>query len=239
MSHAKHFSVCSITLAVLLVGSACQSNQLYAQAGLRESLEQLDINGDGRIEPREITPLARPYLERICRERRIGLNEPVEIDRLQEAARVYYALKNGVAGNNVRPQSRARSSRLVLIPIGPSFRNSDSPRFDIPIQAKISTRPTARCVGMTATRTASLILPKRHVQSGLIETRSTMTSIMMVDSVAWNLCNATRDGVYFPMTQRSLSRSHVELVVRFKRPGRIVLSSVLRRLTELPAVITT
>jgi subtilisin-like proprotein convertase family protein/Ca2+-binding EF-hand superfamily protein len=80
---------------------------LYAQAGLRESLERLDRNQDGRLQPSEITPLARPYLERITKERRIRLDESVDIDDLREAARIYYALQNGVAGNRVRPETRS------------------------------------------------------------------------------------------------------------------------------------
>ncbi|MDA0285395.1 MAG: proprotein convertase P-domain-containing protein [Planctomycetota bacterium] len=79
------------------------SRQVHAQAGLRGSLERLDTNQDGRIDPGEITPLARPYLERIARERRMQLDRPNDIATLQEAARIYYALRNGVAGGNVRP----------------------------------------------------------------------------------------------------------------------------------------
>ncbi|NQV23413.1 MAG: calcium sensor EFh, partial [Rhodopirellula sp.] len=64
--------------------------QACAQAGLRESLERLDRNQNGLIDPNEITPLARPYLERITKERRMDLDRPNEIKKLQEAARIYY-----------------------------------------------------------------------------------------------------------------------------------------------------
>ena len=89
-------------LMILLAGSA------FGQAGLRESLELLDRDEDGYIDPDEITPLSRPYLERIARARRLSLERPNRIDRLQEAARLYYALQNGVSSESVRP-SRERS----------------------------------------------------------------------------------------------------------------------------------
>ena len=39
------------------------ANHGMAQSGLRESLEKLDRNQNGEIDPDEITPLARPYLD--------------------------------------------------------------------------------------------------------------------------------------------------------------------------------
>ncbi len=54
-----------------LIGTSLFCDQLYAQAGLRDSLVRLDKNQDGEISPDEITPLARPYLERITRARRM------------------------------------------------------------------------------------------------------------------------------------------------------------------------
>ena len=102
-----------VPVAVLL-GSLLTAQQSYGQAGLRESLERLDRNQNGLIEPKEITPLARPYLERITKERRIDLDRPNEIHKLQEAARVYYALANGVAGKRVLPQGGG-----TVLPFGP------------------------------------------------------------------------------------------------------------------------
>jgi subtilisin-like proprotein convertase family protein len=102
------------TCAMLIVSFAESTQQVFAQAGLRESLERLDRNQNGTIEPSEITPLARPYLERITKERRIDLNRPIEIHKLQEAARVYYALANGVAGKRVRPEGGG-----TITPFGP------------------------------------------------------------------------------------------------------------------------
>ena len=81
----------------------CVEVTAYGQAGLREALERLDTNKDGYIERDEITPLARPYLERITRERRISLDgKPVEIHELQEAARIYYAVRNGASDDFIR-----------------------------------------------------------------------------------------------------------------------------------------
>ncbi len=88
----------------LLVANAVCVQQLFAQAGLRESLERLDRNENGEIEPDEITPLARPYLERVAKARRMSLDRPNRIDRWQEAARTYYATKNGVYGKEVDPE---------------------------------------------------------------------------------------------------------------------------------------
>ncbi|NNE00840.1 MAG: calcium sensor EFh [Pirellulaceae bacterium] len=90
-------------VAGLLLG--CLANSpLYAQSGLRESLERLDRNENGEIDPDEITPLSRPYLERVAEARRMSLERAYAIDKWQEAARIYYALQNGVAGKTVRPE---------------------------------------------------------------------------------------------------------------------------------------
>ncbi len=91
------------TALVLLVGSTAR-----AQSGLRESLEKLDRNQNGNIDPDEITPLARPYLERVARVRRMSLDRPNPVDRWQEAARIYYANKNGVQGKDVDPEGEAK-----------------------------------------------------------------------------------------------------------------------------------
>jgi subtilisin-like proprotein convertase family protein len=97
----------SLVCVVILSGNSFVGDQLFAQSGLRESLERLDTNQDGRIDPDEITPLARPYLERIMRARRMPIDRPNEIDKLQEAARAYSALKNGVSGRDVRPEGES------------------------------------------------------------------------------------------------------------------------------------
>lgn len=90
-------------LALMALGLG-QCRIACAQAGLRESLERLDTNGDGEIEPDEITPLSRPYLERIAESRRLSLARPNPIDKLQEAARIYFAKQNGVVRQEVRPE---------------------------------------------------------------------------------------------------------------------------------------
>lgn len=92
-----------------------QGNVAYAQAGLRESLERLDTNENGEIEPDEITPLSRPYLERIAESRRMSLDRPNQIDKLQEAARIYFAKQNGVANDDVRPE---RAGQLRTFGVG-------------------------------------------------------------------------------------------------------------------------
>ena len=94
----------SLVCLVILMSSTLSSKSASAQAGLRESLERLDRNQNGMIDPDEVTTLARPYLERITAARRMSLQRSNRIDQLQEAARVYYALQNGVAGERIRPE---------------------------------------------------------------------------------------------------------------------------------------
>lgn len=89
---------------IVVACSVGQCRTASAQAGLRESLERLDTDGDGEIAPEEITPLSRPYLERIAESRRMSLARPNPIDKLQEAARIYFAKQNGVARDEVRPE---------------------------------------------------------------------------------------------------------------------------------------
>ncbi len=100
--------------------------QLTAQSGLRESLERLDTDHDGEIEPEEITPRARPYLERITRARRMSLERDNDIASLQEAARVYYALQNGVAGREIDPEDDS-----TVLPFGPQRDEPLIPEFGL------------------------------------------------------------------------------------------------------------
>ena len=106
-----------IVLLVLLLNALAMDQIALGQGGLRESLELLDRNDNGMIEPDEITTLSRPYLERIARARRLSLDRPNPIGKYQEAARVYYAQRNGVRGEDVDPEEE-RSVR--------SFRPRDN-----------------------------------------------------------------------------------------------------------------
>lgn len=89
-------SLCLLTLAICPVPG-------FGQAGLRESLERMDRDQDGMIDPEEVTVLSRPYLERILKGRssRDPFERPIPISKIQQAARIYFALKNGVAGTRV------------------------------------------------------------------------------------------------------------------------------------------
>jgi Ca2+-binding EF-hand superfamily protein len=118
----------SVICTALVLGNGCLCPQLYAQAGLRKSLERLDTNHDGVIDPEEITSLARPYLERIVRSRRMSLDRPNDIDELQEAARVYSALRNGVSGRDVR--SEGENS---ITSFGPQPGVALVPEFGLPV----------------------------------------------------------------------------------------------------------
>ncbi len=95
-----------LVLAASAISLACMvanASVCHAQAGLRETLDAMDRNENGKLEPEEITPLARPYLERVAKARRMDMERPNEVSKWQEAARIYYALVNGVAGKSVRP----------------------------------------------------------------------------------------------------------------------------------------
>lgn len=116
----------SLVCVAALLGNSLSSHQLYAQAGLRESLERLDTNQNGEIEPDEITPLARPYLERIMRERRMPIERPNDIERLLDAARIYYAVRNGISGRDVRPEGEDS-----VIPFGPKPNEPLVPAFGL------------------------------------------------------------------------------------------------------------
>lgn len=99
----------------VLIGCILSGRSLYAQAGLRESLERLDRNENGKIEPEEITPLARPYLERIAG-RRLQLDRANDISTLQEAGRLYHAMRNGLVGNDVAIQKQNKNGPMPLVP---------------------------------------------------------------------------------------------------------------------------
>ncbi len=98
------------TLIALVFAAGLAPGVAHGQAGLRDALERLDQAGDndGRIDPEEITPLARPYLEKLYRQRRYSMDRDVDIDKLQEASRIYHAFQNGVANESVRPEKVAR-----------------------------------------------------------------------------------------------------------------------------------
>lgn len=88
---------CLLVTAAALVNVLLWQTTALAQAGLRDSLLKLDRNEDGRIDPDEITPLARPYLERIARAKRLSLDRPNGIEEWQEAARIHHARMNGMS----------------------------------------------------------------------------------------------------------------------------------------------
>ncbi len=108
----------------------CQS--AFAQSGLRESLERLDTNENGMIDPDEVTSLSRPYLERIAkmqpREIDQSFRRPVLISKIQEAARIYYSVQNGSSGHNVRAKEE-----MTVKPFGPDPEQPLVPDFGLPI----------------------------------------------------------------------------------------------------------
>ncbi|MEL7336615.1 MAG: calcium sensor EFh [Planctomycetota bacterium] len=89
-------------LIVVPIALTAMTSVTSAQGGLRQALEDLDKDDDGEIEPEEITPLARPFLERIARTKRMSLYRDNSIEEFQEAARIYYAVKNGATQRDIR-----------------------------------------------------------------------------------------------------------------------------------------
>ena len=120
---------CFLTLVTAVCGmvAAAMPGSLWAQSGLRESLEKLDRNQNGEIDPEEITPLARPYLERLAKSRRMSMGRAYDIGRWQEAARIYFALQNGVAGERIEPDSEASVKSFV-----PDAETELVPEFGLP-----------------------------------------------------------------------------------------------------------
>ncbi len=120
------FGVRQLVVVVSVVMLFCAQPSLWAQSGLRESLERLDRNGNGEIEPDEITSLARPYLERIYKSRRLSLDRSNTISSIQEAARTYHALQNGIEDERVRP-----SERGTILPFGDDPGTPVVPEFGL------------------------------------------------------------------------------------------------------------
>lgn len=108
------------------VALAAMPNEGRGQASIKASLQRLDVNGDGEISPDEITPLARPYLERIAGARRMSLDRPNSVERFAEAARIYNALQNGAWGKDVRPTTES-----TVKPFGPTDDDPIVPEFGL------------------------------------------------------------------------------------------------------------
>lgn len=114
-----------LSLPLMLFG-VLSIQPAYGQAGLREALERLDVDGDGEVEPEEITPLARPFLEQITRSSRMSIDRDNDIEDLQEAARRYHAQKNGVSGRRVRATGESS-----VKPFGPDPDSPLVPEFGL------------------------------------------------------------------------------------------------------------
>ena len=98
----------TICFAALILALSVNDNQVFGQAGLRDALAKMDRNENGHIDPDEVTPLSRPFLERILQNRNRWwenpFREPIRIERILDAARRHYAQANGVDGRDVQPR---------------------------------------------------------------------------------------------------------------------------------------
>lgn len=125
-----------LPLCTVLLLSVMAGREARAQSGLRESLERLDTNENGVIEPEEVTPLARPYLERILkiRDKRSGIsiNKPIPIERIQESARIYHALQNGVVKKRVDIEGESSVKPFGTDPDQPLVPHFGLPKVKLP-----------------------------------------------------------------------------------------------------------
>ena len=120
---SKWFVVGLLSLLLAIMVSPCA----YGQAGLREALERLDINQNGQIDPSEITPQARPYIERITTNQSKSWKEKeISIERLTDIARRYYYGKNGGFGRELRPEGESS-----IQPFGPDEDEPLIPGFGL------------------------------------------------------------------------------------------------------------
>lgn len=107
-TRAMNFAKSSFLQSIIIFGMLCILAQAAnAQSGLREALERLDRDQDGDVEPDEITPLARPYLERIMKASRLSIYRDNDIESVLRAARKYYATQNGVSEDRVEVDSQS------------------------------------------------------------------------------------------------------------------------------------
>ena len=118
----------SLTASICILIFVVNSASTFGQAGLRESLERMDSDQNGMIDPEEVTSLSRPYLERILKGKssRAPFARPISISKIQEAARIYFALKNGVAGTPVYAEPKG-----TLKPFGPADDEPMVPGFGL------------------------------------------------------------------------------------------------------------
>ena len=117
----------SLLTGVILILSGLAPQTVRAQSGLRESLEKLDQNKNGQLDPDEITALSRPFLERVAEVRRMSLGRSYTIGYWQEAARIYHAKQNGAFGERIRPVAQG-----TVQPFKPQSDQVLVPEFGLP-----------------------------------------------------------------------------------------------------------
>jgi subtilisin-like proprotein convertase family protein len=98
ISSAIHSLFLSALFLVVVLVSQSTAN---AQA---EWIRRLDGNGNGYIEPDEISDRARPYFERFAEEAGIRLTRPNSIGRLEDAARRYFDRRREESSDEVQPK---------------------------------------------------------------------------------------------------------------------------------------
>lgn len=107
LTSSQNLKLWRVGVWAILALSWGSAELVWGQAGLREALQKLDRDGDGDVEPHEITPQARPFLERIARGRRLSLDRDNRIEEWQEAARIYFAMQNGASDESIQVQANS------------------------------------------------------------------------------------------------------------------------------------
>jgi subtilisin-like proprotein convertase family protein len=80
-----------ISLFILLTSVAVFERELFAQS---DWVRRLDANGNGYIEPNELSDRSRSFLERFAGEYGIDLNRTYSVRRIEEAASEYFSRRS-------------------------------------------------------------------------------------------------------------------------------------------------
>ncbi len=110
--------------AVLL--SALMLTPVHGQSNAGRFIRGLDTNGNGNIEPDEITEQSRRHLQKIARYGRLALSKPNSIRRWDEAVRRYYERRR----SGDRRVATERSSGIAEF--GPDRKSPLVPGFGLP-----------------------------------------------------------------------------------------------------------
>ena len=114
----------------------------WGQSRTMEFLRRMDENGNGRIDPGEISDRARPYIERYANIAGLRMSESMRLSRLEDAVKEYYRRRESEGSQNSQSSSGDRSGSsssagAVRVPgFGPAFGAPPVPGFGLETEAK-------------------------------------------------------------------------------------------------------